>query len=145
MCHMITTHYPQQMASDLRLIEIHSRFAQIVEEPVYYSGVYGERFKEYSIEWDGYDYNVYFDKNREMCFEEVEMLLGVAGIIKPKDVEFAEGECDDCGDYCVCDIHLPSGETVYFETHFGNTNFPNDWGEFFEIVEREREVLRSRL
>ena len=31
------------MASDLRLIEIHSRFAQIVEEPVYYSGVYGER------------------------------------------------------------------------------------------------------
>lgn len=51
------------------------------------------------------------------------MLLGVAGIIKPKDVEFAEGECDDCGDYCVCDIHLPSGETIYFETHFGETNF----------------------
>lgn len=51
---------------------------------------------------------------------------------------------DDCGDYCVCDIHLPSGETIYFETHFGNTNFPNDWEEFFEIVEREREVLRSR-
>lgn len=43
MCHMITTQYPQQMASDLRLIEIHSRFTQIVEEPVYYSGVYGER------------------------------------------------------------------------------------------------------
>ena len=31
----------------------------------------GERFKEYSIEWDGYDYNVYFDENGEMCFEEV--------------------------------------------------------------------------
>ncbi len=43
MCHMITTNYPQQMASDLRLIEIHSRFANIVEDPVYYSGVHGER------------------------------------------------------------------------------------------------------
>lgn len=104
----------------------------------------GERFKEHSIEWNGYDYNVYFDENGEMYFDEVEMLLGVVGIIKPKNVEFAEGECDDCGDYCVCDIHLPSGEIIYFETHFGNTNFPNGWEEFFEIVEREREVLRSR-
>lgn len=68
----------------------------------------------------------------------------IAGIIRPKDVEFTEGECDDCGDYYVCDIHLPSGETIYFETHFGDSNFPGGWEEFFEIVEREREVLRSR-
>lgn len=29
MCHLITTNYPQQMASDLRLIEIHSRLHRL--------------------------------------------------------------------------------------------------------------------
>ena len=50
---------------------------------------------------------------------------------------FAEGECDECGDYEVTDFYLPCGKNLYYESHFGNTNMPQGWEEFFSIVEEE--------
>lgn len=67
--------------------------------------------------------------------EDIRSLFIFLGVkVKAK---FAEGECDDCGYYEVTDFYLPSGKNLYYESHFGNTNMPQDWEEFFSIVEEE--------